>query len=371
MSSLRCSPVEPLRTLRAVARIPFLLSLFAALCACADEPGGTPGSIPGNTAEPEPSPSAASEPSPAQGAPRTPAPVPPEAEAALARARERYQALDTPGAEAELERVVALAPDWAEGQRALGKLLLTTTSVWVATHTLDRARLEEATRALLRAHELEPGHADGTYWAGRAQVLGARPTEAAQLLSEALRLDPNHALAWKELALLHVASGEIERAKPALVRAAELRPEDDELRFQLGLALEAEGDLAAAIAAHRAALALNPAHEGPRMRLVSLHQRRGETAEADRELSELERWKVFGARLRAAQDAHRAAPRDANTMLALGELMLEAGMRSGARTWFELARQQEPANEQAARRLSELAAQATHTSPPASNEVPR
>jgi tetratricopeptide (TPR) repeat protein len=294
-------------------------------------------------------------PAPAAPAALPPEAVPPEAQAAVERARAAYARMEPFEAVAELERAVALAPSWAEAQRFLGKLQLQLSSVWFGTPTVDRGRLELATRALLRAHELEPGHADGCYWAGRALVLGERP-EAEGLLRDALRLDPRHGLAAKELGLLLAAAGDVARARIELERAEGLLPDDNEVPFHLGLQLESEGDLDGALAAHRRSLALNPAHEGPRTRLVSLLQRKGEDAEADRQAAELERWRAFGEELRRAMDRARAEPHATGPMLAVAELYAKAGMLSGARDWAERALQRDPEDARVQQLMAELGA---------------
>jgi len=285
---------------------------------------------------------------------QTSAVVPAEARAAIERGRELYKELDPLAAVTELEKAVELAPGWAEAHRFLGKLQLTLSSVWFGTPTVDQKRLAVATRELLKAHELDPNDADGTYWAGRALVIDERMSEAETLLREALRLDPKHGLAAKELGMLYATTGDVAHAEVALRRAGELRPDDDEIQFQLGLQLEAQDDIAGAIAAHLHALGLNPVHQGPRSRLVSLYQRQGNTDAADAQSHELERWKTFGDQLRAAMDRSRAAPREAGPMVAVAELYRSIGMKQPARDWFLLALQREPENAQAKQALAEL-----------------
>ena len=327
-------------------RLLFPLFLLALAPGCGDEPAGTQASA-----------AVAGAPAPSTPAAAESTAVPPEAAAALQRAREAYARRDPAAAVSELEQAVALAPRWAEARRSLGKLLLSTSTVWFATKTLDRARRERATTQLLAAQAQEHTNAESTFSAARALVLEKREAEGETMLLAALRLDPAHGLACKELGLLHAAQGDVERAKQQLARAAELRPEDDEVLFQLGLQLEAEGDLQRALDAHRRALAINPAHQGPRARLVSLHQRLGQKADADREARELERWSEFAARLHAANKSYETSASTA-AALALARLFQEGGMLGAAREWLELALQHDPGSAEAAQLLRELGAPA-------------
>jgi Flp pilus assembly protein TadD len=64
-------------------------------------------------------------------------------------------------------------------------------------------------------------------------------------------------------------------------------------------------------------------------------------------------------------------PEDDELRFQLGLALEAEGDLAAAIAAHRAARQQEPANEQAARRLSELAAQPTNTSLPESNEVPQ
>jgi tetratricopeptide (TPR) repeat protein len=287
--------------------------------------------------------------------PPTSTPVPREqASLAYARGWELYRNHDPAAAAVEMERAVSLAPDWAEAQRALGKLLLSLARVCFGTPTLDRERLGRATTALLQAHALEPNHADGAFWAGRALAMGARLAEAERLLLAAARLDPGHGLARKELGLLYAKDGDVERAREELERAAELRPQDDEVVFHLGLQFEADNDSAAALAAYSRALALNPALLGPRSRSISLCQRMGDLAEANRQLGEFDDWREFGERLRKAIDEHEETPRDIHLALAVVEMYLDAGMLDPARSWYARARELEPGDLRTLRRLRRL-----------------
>jgi len=295
---------------------------------------------------------------------RASAPPSAEASAAFDRALALYERHDEPGARAELERAVALAPGWAQAHRQLGKLLVTMSAVTFAMQTVDHAVLDQAVRELQRAHELEPSDVDGTYWYGRARARAPRP-EAAAVRLRARALAPAHGLAWKELGLLYAAHGDVERARQRLARAAELRPTDDEIVLQLALQIEAEGDDAGAIAANERALALNPALLGPRSKLIALFQRQGRVADADRELAALEQWRAFGKTLQQALDAAQRAPDDTAAMVAVAALYRTAGMTEPERRWLELARAGGASDPEIERRLAELGAA------PAAGETPR
>ena len=279
-----------------------------------------------------------------------------EARQAYFRGIELYQADQPVEALAEMRHAVELAPQWDEANLALGKLLLSLAFVKFGTATKEHKLLAEAIVHLERAATLLPERADPAYWCGRAHATAGHPEEAAGFFERALRLDPAHKQAVKEYALLLESLGDSEAARVQYERACTLNPFDDEARFHLGLMLEQLDDLEGAREAYRAALALNPAHPGPRPRLVTLYHRLGDSAEAERQAAEHERFKPLRQELSTALAKAQANPRDVSALVDVGQVYLKIGMPLAARTWSERALALAPDDARAqelARRLAE------------------
>ena len=156
---------------------------------------------------------------------------PGEARYACNRGLARWRLGDLPGASADLERALALRPDWPEARRGLVLVRLERGESPAAAASLDALGLE-ARAALL--HELPPGAAGGV---ALEQLVAASHEEwpavaAAALLEQAARA-------------LGAAPGgsDVERARAACDRALALRGCDRVRAFCLrGLACEAAGD---------------------------------------------------------------------------------------------------------------------------------
>ena len=306
-------------------RIPFLI-LAAMSAACGhDEP---------------PAPAAT-----AQVAP--PAPPSEAAKQAFYRGKELYQAEQPIEALAEMRRAVELAPDWAEAELALGKLLLTLSFVRFGTATKEHSLMDEGQAALERAVALRPDHVESLYWAAHGHYVARRWEAAEPAFQRVLALDQGHKLATKELGIVYENQGEPARARDTFLRARELNRLDDEVRFHLGMVLLDLDDLAGAKEEFLACLALNPAHPGPRTQLVTVCQRLGQPQESERHAAELERFKPLRQRLTKTLEQASARPRDVEALLAVAQVYREIGMPVAALQWVERALALAPEHEQA------------------------
>jgi tetratricopeptide (TPR) repeat protein len=308
-----------------ILRIPFLI-LAATLAACGhDEPP-----VPAVTTEFAP-----------------PAPPSEEAKQAFYRGKELYQSEQPIEALAEMRRAVELAPDWAEAELELGKLLLTLSFVRFGTATKEHALMDEGQAALERAVALRPDHVQSLYWAAHGHFVARRWEAAEPAFQRVLALDPVHKLATKELGIVLENLGDPARARAVFVRARELNRFDDEVRFHLGMVLLDLDDLAGAKEEFLACLAVNPAHPGPRTQLVTVCQRLGQPEESEHHAAELQRFKPLRQRLTAALERASARPRDPEALLDVAEVYLEIGMPVAALQWVERALALAPDNERA------------------------
>jgi Flp pilus assembly protein TadD len=261
----------------------------------------------------------------------------PAATQALARARSLFADEKPFEAIAEVQRAVALAPEWAEAHLSLGKLLLTYSDVRFSTATIDRGRLEQAIEHLERACQLDPKNSEALYWSGAALAKADRATEARQRLERSLELRPDHGPTLREFGGVLAGEGDAKRAIEVLTRARQALPKDAEIALQLGLQLESEGRLEEARDAYLAACELNRAHPGPRAALITLYGRLGDPEKAEFMKSEFERCRAFGKRITAASQRFDENRRDPAACLGLAELYLEVENPAEARQWVERA----------------------------------
>ncbi|HVP68365.1 MAG TPA: tetratricopeptide repeat protein [Anaeromyxobacteraceae bacterium] len=120
---------------------------------------------------------------------------------------------------AAADKAIALDPSLAEGYNARGIL---------------RARLDwdwkGAEADLERALALQPGDAVTQRRYGILRLLLGRPTEAIDSLRKAVDLDPLSAIAWSWLAKAYVATGQGDQALAAARRATEIAPDSEDLK---------------------------------------------------------------------------------------------------------------------------------------------
>jgi protein O-GlcNAc transferase len=214
-------------------------------------------------------------------------------------------------AAAELEKAVALKPDFAEAWSDLGE---------AKKNLFD----DEGTLAAFRkAVELAPDDDVARTRFGSKLLDLDKAHEAVVQLQAAVRLDPKNQTALNALQLALRRDGQTEQADAVKKRLTELLRERDksdqtqvaalELNNR-GAALEKSGDLKGAVEKYRAALALFPEHSGIRTNLGIALLKLGQWDEGLAALREALRRDPNNAQLKAALDdalaqyeAHRQA----------------------------------------------------------------
>ncbi|MEO8657575.1 MAG: tetratricopeptide repeat protein [Bryobacteraceae bacterium] len=206
---------------------------------------------------------------------------------------------DAKKAASELERAVALRPDFAEAWSDLGE----------ARKTLFND--EGALEAYRRAVKLAPDDAIAQTRLGAALLDAGNAHEAAPHLEEAARLDPTNQSALNALQRALREDGQIQKAEAAKKRLAEVllkRATDDQKLVEAvatnnaGAGLEKKGDLPAAVAKYRTALELNPNHIGIRTNLAVALLKLGQWDEGLAQLKEALRRNPTDATLSKALD---------------------------------------------------------------------
>ncbi|MCE2456152.1 MAG: tetratricopeptide repeat protein [Gemmatimonadetes bacterium] len=135
------------------------------------------------------------------------------------------------------------------------------------TELLERGRYEEATRALTKAADSDPGSADAQNALGAALEQAGHPEDARLRYERAVALEPDLAVARLNLGVLLGRLGDMDGAVHHLEAAARLDPGQADAHVALGVALEAKGRTAEAAAAFRNAVARDPAAATAHLRL--------------------------------------------------------------------------------------------------------
>jgi len=173
-------------------------------------------------------------------------PLDPRAITRYALAAELIDAGRLPEARAELGRVLALAPDFAEAHFRRGE---------IDSRTGDPAAAAAGYREALR---LDPRHARAWIGLGSAALAAGDDDAALAAYGEALRIDPADPVARNNLAVALVRQGRLEAAADVLAEAIRSDPADPELRVNLARVLIARGARGLARDELEHALALDP-----------------------------------------------------------------------------------------------------------------
>jgi tetratricopeptide (TPR) repeat protein len=198
----------------------------------------------------------------------------------------RYNYALAKASPAELQKVVAAEPDFAEALNSLGALLLPKRE---AKPYLDRAHaaqpylpeplhnlglLAQASggEAAARGYFEESIIADPTFAPaynsyGRLEAQGRRYTEAIAYFERALHLDPDYGEAQYNLGRLLQETGQTPRALRHLEAAVRLKPELPEAQMALGVAYGEADRFAEAARAFAAVVRLQPANTEARRNL--------------------------------------------------------------------------------------------------------
>lgn len=173
--------------------------------------------------------------------------IPASALAIHARALANLQAGNIAAADAEMARVLATLPNWAEGQHLHGLI------------AQAGGQLAQAQARLERAIKLDPKAANFHTNLGVVLLGQGRPSAAAESCLAALKLDPNQLGAMINLGL---ALSQLDRLKDALAtfrRAVALRSDFAPLHGNIGRVEGLLGNYAAALESYREAARLAPA----------------------------------------------------------------------------------------------------------------
>jgi Tfp pilus assembly protein PilF len=171
-------------------------------------------------------------------------------------------------AEAEFERVFALAPDSARAHQLRGES-------WKA-----QGRTEDAERELRVAIEKNPRSVDALLALGDLLRAKLGFAEAQVLYERALVVSPSSYSALYGLGICHSFRGEQARAATVLRRALEVDGSSASARLALGTALLQTGRSADAVRELEAAVALEPRLRQAHYQLGRAYQAQGREAEA-------------------------------------------------------------------------------------------
>ena len=162
------------------------------------------------------------------------------------RARAHEALADFRAAIADLEGVLALAPDDARASNDLGIAYA------------DAGEPERALKAFERATRLDPAYARGWNNYGNALREAGRPERAADAFARAVAADAGYALAWANLGATRRELGDDAGAEAALTRAISLRPTQPAAVYTLAGLRRDQGRFDDAAALYREAARLNP-----------------------------------------------------------------------------------------------------------------
>ena len=188
----------------------------------------------------------------------------------------------------QAREAVALDPEFALGHAVIALACNQATAFgWVAISSPD---VEEASRAIRRALELDSNDATVLAWCGQTLLfpLGQKE-EGAALLDLAVKIDPNLAFAWASHAASRLALGDPQAAIGDLERALRLSPLDYLKAYSLTLmvrALNLSGAPDKALPFAAEALRLRPRFPWAHIDAVVAHVLSGHLDQARRMLGE-------------------------------------------------------------------------------------
>jgi tetratricopeptide (TPR) repeat protein len=127
-----------------------------------------------------------------------------------------------------------------------------------AVYMKQGVRLRDAEALLQRVTELAPDFAAAWRDLGNAYVKRAKRMDAIEAFRQATVLEPNNGIAWEKLASTTASAGYPEQAAEAFRKAVELRPNAAGFHMGYGHVLKTLGDQAASLRAYREAIRLRP-----------------------------------------------------------------------------------------------------------------
>ena len=238
------------------------------------------------------------------------------------RAMTRYKLGDAPGAAADAERVLQVAP----GRSNVRRLLL-----------LLQAESGDTDGALAAARRYtEESPRDAASWTTLARVLQRRGEggEAATAFERALALEPDDVDTLTELAVLLTDLGRVVEAEQRALRALELTPDWAQTHYALGWVRLHRGDMAGALSALDQALSLDPSSPQVLLARAQIREESGDLEGALRDLDELIAKRPTTETLieRARVHAAREATDLARTDLARAREQARLGVQ-----WYQMA----------------------------------
>ena len=181
---------------------------------------------------------------------------------------------------AELQKALAINPDYAEAHYNLGNAFLQQGRMEEAiaqyqmaleimpddeeVHNnlgnvfLQQGRMEEAISCYQKALEINPNHAKAHNNLGNAFRQQGRLEEAIAHFQKALAINPDYAEVHNNLGVVFTQQGRIEGAISQFQKALEIKPDYAEAHYNLGNAFLQQGHVEEAIAHFQKALAIKP-----------------------------------------------------------------------------------------------------------------
>ena len=180
-------------------------------------------------------------------------------------------------ARARFQKAIELDPSYVSSHYLLARVLYT-------QNHFDEA-IEESKKAITLSPNLVRAYENiGLCYEGKQQFEEAERwyLEAIQRMGKG---DKKSEWPILDLASMLIRNNQTERARPYLVQALEINPQNAQAVFQMGVVLEKSGDLRAALQELKRAIELDPNLETAYYRSAKIHQKLGETAEAQKDFT--------------------------------------------------------------------------------------
>lgn len=274
------------------------------------------------------------------------------------------------GAEDELTRAYALAPDEPGLALAVGKAMSEAgqdaAAIPILEHAIELApkstagryqlalvlqrvdRIEDAIVLLKQVVEAEPKNSDALANLGMAFAQEHKATDGIPYLKRSIVLNPKQATAHQDLAAAYIQINQIDDAIGELKTAISLSPDSPQLHYDLGTAYKLQDDATDAIPELEKAEKLNPSGYEPAYVLGLLYMQVARYAEAAQQLQSslklhpqnADGWATLGSvynkldrlpdAVTALQEAIRQMPDQSDSHLILASVLVKQGDATGA-----------------------------------------
>lgn len=202
-----------------------------------------------------------------------------------------------------------------------------------------------------RALAADPGFQPAAHYLAVELANASLYDEAVATIEAALALSPENASMRCNLGQILLKKGDAKRAAAELRRAIPRAPERAEAWFQLGRALEILGETREAEDAYRSALDWNPSLHTASYALAQIAAREGREAEAKAAFERFERTRDLRTTVTTLRQMVQKTPGDPRLRIEYGRALVESGDPEEAVRELEVALQNEPGHEEAARLL--------------------